>query len=117
MLYKAYLDGYVLNLHQLRTTLKLSWEDAEAILDKLVTSGWVAKLQGNGWVLARDAGGIPVREIFKIFVFGRNAAESSEEAAIRKLVTSLSSTVDGELDFNLKELFAIGPSSRAARIA
>jgi membrane protein len=117
MLYRAYLDGYVLNLQQLRTALKLSWEDAEAILDKLVIAGWVAKLQGNGWVLARDAGGIPVKEIFRLFVFGRDAAEVSEEAAIRKLVANVSSTVDGELDFSLRDLFATGSSSRTARIA
>ena len=117
MLYRAYLDGYVLNLHQLRTALRLSWEDAEAILDKLVAAGWVAKLQGNGWVLARDAGGIAVKEIFRLFVFGRSAADVSEEAAIRKLVANVSATVDGELDFSLRDLFATGSSTRTARIA
>lgn len=119
MLYRAYLDGYVLNLQQLRTALKLSWEEAESILDRLVVAGWVAKLQGNGWVLARDAAGIPVKEIFRLFVFGRDAAEVSEESAIRKLVANLSSTVDGELNFSLRDLFATGSggSSRAARIA
>lgn len=117
MLFKAYLDGYVLNLQQLRTALKLSWEEAETILEKLVAAGWVAKLQGNGWVLARDAGGIPVKEIFRLFVFGRDAADVSEEAAIRKLVANVSSTVDGELDFSLRDLFATGSSSRTARIA
>jgi membrane protein len=117
MLYRAYGDGYVLNLHQLRTALKLSWEDAETILEKLVAAGWVAKLQGNGWVLARDAGGIPVKAIFRLFVFGRDAAEVSEETAIRKLVANVSSIVDGELDFSLKDLFATGSNSRAARIA
>ncbi len=119
MLYRAYLDGYVLNLQQLRTALKLSWEEAESILDRLVVAGWVAKLQGNGWVLARDAAGIPVKEIFRLFVFGRDAAEVSEESAIRKLVANLSSTVDGELNFSLRDLFAAGSggSARAARIA
>ena len=117
MLHRAYLDGYVLNLHQLRMALKLSWEEAEAILDKLVVAGWVAKLQGNGWVLARDAGAIRVKEIFRAFVFGRDAADVSEESAIRKLVAGISSTVDGELDFSLRDLFATGSSTRAARIA
>ena len=117
MLHRAYLDGNVINLHQLRTALKLAWEDAEAILDRLVIAGWVAKLQGNGWVLARDASGIPVRDIFRLFVFGREAADLSEESAIRKLVASISSTVDGELDFSLQDLFATGSSARAARSA
>lgn len=117
MLHRAYLDGYVLNLHQLRMALKLSWEEAETILDKLVVAGWVAKLQGNGWVLARDAGAIRVKEIFRAFVFGRDAADVSEESAIRKLVAGISSTVDGELDFSLRDLFATSSSTRAARIA
>jgi membrane protein len=117
MLYRSYLDGDVLNLHQLRTALKLSWEEAEAILDKLVNAGWVAKLQGNGWVIARDASNISVKDIFRLFVFGRDAAEVSEESAIRKLVASVSSTVDGELSFSLKDLFATGSSARAARVA
>ena len=117
MLHRAYLDGYVLNLHQLRMALKLSWEEAETILDKLVVAGWVAKLQGNGWVLARDAGAIRVKEIFRAFVFGRDAADVSEESAIRKLVAGISSTVDGELDFSLRDLFATGSSTRTARIA
>ncbi|MEO8166542.1 MAG: YhjD/YihY/BrkB family envelope integrity protein, partial [Betaproteobacteria bacterium] len=119
MLYRAYLDGYVLNLQQLREALKLSWEEAEAILDKLVGAGWVAKLQGNGWVLARDAGGIPVKDIFRLFVLGRDAAQISEESAVRKLVTNVSAKIDGELSFSLRDLFATGSgsSTRAARIA
>jgi len=118
MLHRAYLEGYVLNLQQLRETLKLSWEEAETILDKLVGNGWVAKLQGNGWVLARDAGSIRVKEIFRLFVFGKDAAEVSEESAIRKLVASVVATVDGELEFSLRDLFTPGSSgSRAARVA
>jgi membrane protein len=117
LLYRAYLDGHVLNLLQLRTALKLSWEEAEAILEKLVAAGWVAKLQGNGWVLARDAGGIPVREIFRLFVIGRDAGYASEDSAIRKLVSNVSSTMEGELDFSLRELFTPSSNVRSARIA
>ena len=115
MLYRAYLDGYVLNLKQLHMALKLSWEETETILEKLEAAGWVAKLQGNGWVLARDAGSIPIKEIFRLFVFGRDLAQVSEEAAIRKLVASVASSVDGELDFSLRDSFATGGGSRGAR--
>ncbi len=117
MLYRAYADGRVLNLQQLRIAVKLSWEDAEAILDKLVAAGWVAKLQGNGWVLARDAGAIRVSDMFQMFVFGREAADVSEDSAMRRLVSSIVANVDGELDFSLKELLASGSGQRAARIA
>ena len=116
MLCRAYVDGRVLNLQQLRMAVKLSWEDAETILDKLVAAGWVAKLQGNGWVLARDAGGIRVGDVFRMFVFGREAADVSEDSTLRRLVSSIAGNVDGELDFSLKELLA-GSGQRAARIA
>jgi len=116
MLCRAYVDGRVLNLQQLRMAVKLSWEDAETILDKLVAAGWVAKLQGNGWVLARDAGTIRVGDIFRMFVFGRDAADVSEDSTLRRLVSSIAGNVDGELDFSLKELLA-GGGQRAARYA
>ena len=117
LLYRAYANGRVLNLQQLRIAVKLSWEDAEAILDKLVAAGWVAKLQGNGWVLARDAGAIRVGDVFQMFVFGREAADVSEDSGIRRLVSSIAANVDGELDFSLKELLGSGGGQRAARIA
>ena len=116
MLCRAYVDGRVLNLQQLRMAVKLSWEDAETILDKLVAAGWVAKLQGNGWVLARDAGAIRVGDVFRMFVFGRDAADVSEDSTLRRLVSSIAGNVDGELDFSLKELLA-GSGQRAARYA
>jgi len=116
MLCRAYVDGRVLNLQQLRMAVKLSWEDAETILDKLVAAGWVAKLQGNGWVLARDAGAIRVGDVFRMFVFGREAADVSEDSTLRRLVSSIAGNVDGELDFSLKELLA-GSGQRAARYA
>ncbi|HWA14165.1 MAG TPA: YihY family inner membrane protein [Burkholderiales bacterium] len=117
LLYRAYLEGSVLNLQQLRTSLRLSWEDAEAILDKLVAAGWVAKLQGNGWVLARDASGIRLNEVFRLFVFGKEAAQSSEESAVRRLVSRVLSSIDDDLDLTLKDLFTGGAPARAARIA
>ena len=116
MLCRAYVDGRVLNLQQLRMAVKLSWEDAETILDKLVAAGWVAKLQGNGWVLARDASAIRVGDVFRMFVFGRDAADVSEDSTLRRLVSSIAGNVDGELDFSLKELLA-GGGQRAARYA
>jgi membrane protein len=117
MLFRAYADGRVLNLQQLRMAVRLSWEDAESILDKLVAAGWVAKLQGNGWVLARDAGAIRVADVFRMFVFSREAADVSEDSALRRLVSSIAANVEGELDISLKELLAGSGGQRSARIA
>ena len=117
MLFRAYADGRVLNLQQLRMAVRLSWEDAEAILDKLVSAGWVAKLQGNGWVLARDAGAIRVADVFRMFVFSREAADVSEDSALRRLVSSIAANLEGELDLSLKELLASSGGQRSAKIA
>jgi membrane protein len=116
LLYRAYLDGNVLNLQQMRVALRLSWEETELILDKLEAAGWVGKLQGNGWTLARDAERIRMKDIFRIFVLSKDAAENSQENTVKRLVASVMEGVDGELDMTLKELFgtSIARSARAA---
>ena len=52
-----------------------------------------------------------------MFVFGREAADVSEDSALRRLVSSIAANVDGELDLSLKELLASSGGQRAARIA
>lgn len=116
LLYQAYHEGSVLNLQQLRESLRLSWEDTESVLERLVAAGWVAKLQGNGWVLARDAEGIRLNEVFRRFVLGGQAGRFSDETAVRRLVSKLLSSVDDQLDLSLKDLFSSG-AGRAAKIA
>lgn len=116
LLYQAYQEGRVLNLQQLRESLRLSWEDTESVLERLVAAGWVAKLQGNGWVLARDAEGIRLNQVFRRFVLGGQAGRFSDETAVRRLVSKLLSAVDDHLDISLKDLFSSGVT-RAAKIA
>jgi hypothetical protein len=50
-------------------------------------------------------------------VFHREAAEISEEAAIRRVIVSLASSTNETLDLSLKDLFAGGAGARAARLA
>ena len=64
-----------------------------------------------------SAGAIRVGDVFQMFVFGREAADVSEDSGIRRLVSSIAANVDGELDFTLKELLASSGGQRAARIA
>jgi hypothetical protein len=68
-------------------------------------------------VLARDAGGIRLNDVFRLFVFGKEAALASEETAVKRLVSKVLSSVDDQLDLTLKDLFATGAAARAARIA
>lgn len=116
LLYRAYASGEVLNLQQLRMAIRLSWEDTEAILEKLVEAGWVAKLQGNGWILARDGEGIRLKEIFRLFVISKEAGDASDDAAVKRMVNRLMEGVDSEIDISIKELFA-GGGSRSVKAA
>jgi membrane protein len=118
MLARAHREGDVKNLAQLRTLVKLSWEEMEAILDSLVTAGWVAKLQGNGWVLARDASRIRVIDVYRRFVLDEEGAnEATEEQAIRSLITRLGRGAQDIADMTVAELFFGREGRGAARAA
>jgi membrane protein len=118
MLARAHREGDVKNLAQLRAVVKLSWEDMESILDTLVTSGWVAKLQGNGWVLARDPSRIRVIDLYRCFVLDSEGAnEATEEQTIRSLVSRLGRSADDVADMTIAELFFAREGRGAARAA
>jgi hypothetical protein len=52
-----------------------------------------------------------------MFVFSREAADVSEDSALRRLVSSIAANVEGELDFSLKDLLTSSGGQRSARIA
>ena len=106
------------NLAQLRAVVKLSWEEMEDILDALVAAGWVAKLQGNGCVLARDGSRIKVIDIYQRFVLdGEGANEATDEQAIRSLVSRLGRSAQDVADMTIAELFFGREGRGAARAA
>jgi membrane protein len=106
MLARAHREGEVKNLAQLRAVVKLSWEEMEDILDALVAAGWVAKLQGNGWVLARDGSRIKIIDIYQRFVLDDEGAnEATDEQAIRSLVSRLGRSAQDVADMTVAELF------------
>ncbi len=118
LLARAHREGQVKNLQQLRSIVKISWEDMEAILEKLINRGWAAELQGNGWVLSRDPGRIRLVDIYRAFVFSDEASNSTDEQVIRTLVSRIARTNDDVVDMSLADLFfsreARGSASRAA---
>ncbi len=119
LLARAHLNGEVRNLQQMRAVVKLAWEDMESILDRLERAGWVAKLQGNGWVLARDANRIYVIDIYRRFVFSEDAGLATDEQLLRSLATRIARNTEDVVDMTLEQLLfgresGRGASSRAA---
>jgi len=104
LLARAHQSGEVLSLEQLRAVVKLPWEEMEFILDRLVACGWVAKLQGHGWILARDADSIPVIEIFRNFVIRAEAIMATDIESIRNLVSRIVEDSDSIMDMTLAEI-------------
>jgi membrane protein len=118
LLARAHRSGEVLNLEQLRSVVKLPWEEMEFILDRLVSAGWAAKLQGNGWILARDADGIQVIDIYRSFVIRAEAAMATDEQPIRNLVARIAKDSDDIIDMTLAEIAYMGPTrSKASKAA
>ena len=111
---RAHRNGEVLNLEQLRTIVQLPWEEMEFILDRLVLAGWVAKLQGNGWILARDAEGIQIVEILRSFVLHADAAQATEDEVIRRLVGRIVESAENVVDMTLADLAYARPARGAA---
>ncbi len=118
LLARAHQTGEVLNLEQLRTFVKLPWEEMEFILERLVAAGWVAKLQGNGWVLARDAETIHAVDVLHSFVIHADAALATEDQAIRNLVGRIVKSSESVVDMTLADIADLHParptSTRAA---
>jgi membrane protein len=117
LLARAHQRGEVLNLQQLRKVVQLPWEEMEFILDRLVAAGWVAKLQGNGWVLARDAERIAVVDILRSFVIHGDSSRATEDQAIRKLVARIVASCEREADMTLAEIAQRAPAPASSTIA
>jgi membrane protein len=114
LLARAHQSGEVLNLEQLRTFVKLPWEEMEFILDRLVLAGWVAKLQGNGWVLARDAEGIHAVDVLRSFVIHADAAKATDDQTIRNLVGRIVKSSESVVDMTLADLADLRPARPAS---
>ncbi|MGD8477247.1 MAG: YihY family inner membrane protein [Burkholderiales bacterium] len=114
LLAKAHETGQVLNLQELRTIVQLPWEEMEFILDRLISAGWVAKLQGNGWVLARDADGIHVVDVLRSFVIHAEAANATDDQAIRDLVGRIVKSSESVVDMTLADIAGLGRTRAAS---
>jgi membrane protein len=70
---RAHAEGRVVALNSLARELRMLPDRCEAILERAAARGWTARTGGDGWVLARDATGIRVADVYRVYVFDAEA--------------------------------------------
>jgi membrane protein len=68
-LYERYREGGASGIDVLSRSARLTWDDTEMLLTRMAEAGWVARSGPDGWLLARDPGGIELSAVFDAFVF------------------------------------------------
>lgn len=68
-LYQMHQTGGTLTTRQLRQRIHLGLEELEEILECLSRGDWVRKVNGGGWLLAKNPHEIQVSDIYRAFVF------------------------------------------------
>lgn len=68
-LYQIHQTGGTLTTRQLRQRIHLGLDELEEILECLSRGDWVRKVNGGGWLLAKNPHEIQVSDIYRAFVF------------------------------------------------
>lgn len=100
-------SGSVSTLPRLSRTLRLGYDTLEKMLDELAGAGMVRRVEGNGWVLTRDASHIFVSELVRLFMFDRNSLPAAgEHDGIRQWLVSRAIELEQNTDITLYQLLA-----------
>jgi len=70
---RAHADGRVLTLRRITALLRIMPHRCEEMLERCRSHGWTARTEKDGWVLAREASGIRLEELFRVFVYDAGA--------------------------------------------
>jgi membrane protein len=104
-------NGSVSDLQELSRSLRLGYDNLEKILDELANANLVRKLDGNGWVLTRDANHIRVIELLRLFVLNRDLLPIGKvDDPLQKWLDDFAEQFEKGADITLQELFACNPA-------
>lgn len=108
MLWRARSDGAVLTTASLHAGAGLRIDRLEWVLAALLRAGWVLRVGANGWSLATDLDDLPVRDIYRLFVFDLQADEMavSAPAGFGARIATLAREGGVGMGMPLTELFA-----------
>lgn len=65
----CHLAGLPTDAWEAARTIRMSHDDAEILLDRMVGRGWVTRTEDDLWMLARDPRKIPLAECYDEFLF------------------------------------------------
>jgi membrane protein len=99
--------GSVSTLPELSKSLRLGYDTLEKILDELANVNMVRKVEGNGWVLMRDADHIRVTELLRLFMFNRDLLPmGKDDDPMHQWLIIFAGQLEQSTDITLHELFA-----------
>jgi membrane protein len=99
--------GSVSTLPELSRSLRLGYDMLEKILEDLSSVGMVGKVEGNGWVLLRDADHIRVTELLRLFVLNPDALPiGRKDDPLQQWLEGCAGKFEQSTDITLHELFA-----------
>lgn len=119
VLWEAHRTGDIVTMHRLHVAVKQPIDRIERLLEAMSGARWTGRV-GRGWALTRDAAGIRVADVFRLFVFGAGAKAPSRQAGqeLDQLALDLVGGIEERLRMSVEELFAeaAGPVPAPRRI-
>jgi membrane protein len=104
-LYHAHAKGVVPSTGELRSALKLSWEDCEALLQQLSQAAWVTPAQGGRWVLSKDLAQVKLADLYREFVFHPDPDLARAKHGAEGEVARIAAGLHDGLQTSLRDVF------------
>jgi membrane protein len=97
--------GNVGTVPELSRSLLLGYDTLEKILEELADANMVRKVEGNGWVLMRDADHIHISELVRLYVLNRDSLPTGkDDDPLKSWIASCGEQFEQTTDITLQEL-------------
>ena len=113
-LVEAQRRGRVLLVAEIVGDLQLAPDQIERLIEPMERSGWVARVGGEGWVLAREARSLRMADVYRAFVLDAEHVRGqvgARTSALRELVAGQQSVLERRMQMPLSELFGTAPAA------
>ena len=100
-------NGSMSTLPELSRPLRLGYDTLERTLEELASADMVRKVEGNGWVMARDPSHIRVSELLRLFVLDRGSLSPGKtDDPLQQWLASCAGQLEQSAEITLQQLFA-----------